>query len=113
MTDYLRPSLSASHGAVLDPLSGFGLLLLPRPADDQPDPLGGPCSLHDADLGAGVRALVRLGWHVVENDESDEGWFLTEVGSQRVVEVAADDPIDGFALERWSLARSEMLASLL
>lgn len=51
----------ACHVAHLDPLTGEGLLVLPRVDDDMHMP-GLPGSLHEADWNAVTRKLDGLGW---------------------------------------------------
>jgi hypothetical protein len=56
----------AAHVAYLDPMTGEGLLVRPKPADDLG--LGMP-SLHAADWDHVIAELDRLGWEPSEDDD--------------------------------------------
>ncbi|MFI2647590.1 hypothetical protein [Micromonospora fulviviridis] len=64
------------HTAYLDPMTGEGLLVLPRFADDL-DPLAGMVSLHAADWDHAIGDLGRRGWEPSEDDGGD----LVHVGT--------------------------------
>jgi hypothetical protein len=59
----------AAHVAYLDPMTGQGLLVMPRPEDDLT--LGG-VGLHEADWNYAIAELDRLGWEPTEDDEDEE-----------------------------------------
>ena len=63
MTTALR---FACHVAHLDPVTGSGLLVLPRPEDDQA--VGLP-SLHGASWDYVLRELDQLGWELAEDED--------------------------------------------
>lgn len=56
----------ACHDAYMDSDTGSGLLVLPLPSRDQPEP-GRVGSLHGADWDAVVRHLRGLGWEPTED----------------------------------------------
>ncbi|MCU1675621.1 MAG: hypothetical protein JWM93_379 [Frankiales bacterium] len=58
----------ACHIAHLDAMSGVGVLIRPRPADDLRDPCGG-ASLHARDWNAVMRDLALRGWEPSEDDD--------------------------------------------
>jgi len=60
----------AFHVALLDPLTGDGALVLPRPVDDLPCPFGGP-SAHAADELAILAELDCLGWEPTEGEDGE------------------------------------------
>lgn len=70
---------TAAHTAHLDPMTGEGLLVLPNPREDVPDPFSslGACatadSVHAADWDQMVRALDGLGWEPTQDE--DGGWL--------------------------------------
>jgi hypothetical protein len=84
----------ASHVALLDPLTGEGLLVLPLAADDLGDPLGGR-SLHEVEWSGVVRHLDSLGW---EPSQAEDGG-LCFVGCTRegreVVGLFGREPVTG------------------
>ena len=57
----------ASHVAYLDPMTGSGLLVMPRPEDDLA--LGDGVGLHEADWSRVIAELDRLGWEPTEDDD--------------------------------------------
>lgn len=59
----------AAFTAHLDPMTGQGLLVMPRPEDDLS--LGG-VGLHEADWNHVIAELDRLGWEPTEDDEDEE-----------------------------------------
>lgn len=63
----------AAHVAHLDPVTGEGLLTMPRPEDDVHMP-GHGASLHAAGWDAVMRKLEGLGW---EPSEDEDGFGLT------------------------------------
>ena len=56
----------AAHVAYLDPRTGSGLLVRPKPADDLSV---GMVSLHAADWDHVIAELDRLGWEPTEDDD--------------------------------------------
>lgn len=56
----------ASHVACLDPMTGEGLLVRPKPADDLT--MGMP-SLHESGWGAAIAHLRGLGWEPTADDD--------------------------------------------
>ena len=58
----------AVHVAYLDPMTGEGLLVRPKPADDLSV---GMVSLHAADWDAAIHHLRGLGWEPVEDEDGD------------------------------------------
>jgi hypothetical protein len=62
----MRTLTFAAHTAYIDPMTGEGLLVRPRPELD----LGfGFPSLHAADWGAAIAHLSWLGWEPMEDDD--------------------------------------------
>ena len=59
----------AAHVAYLDPMTGGGVLVRPKPADDLS--LGMP-SLHAADWDRAIDHLRGLGWEPAEDEDGDE-----------------------------------------
>jgi len=59
----------ASHTAYIDPMTGEGLLVRPKPADDQW--LDGMVSLHAADWDSAMDHLRGLGWEPLEDEDGD------------------------------------------
>jgi hypothetical protein len=59
----------ASHVAYLDPMTGGGLLVRPKPADDLSLSM---VSLHAADWDAAIAHLRGLGWEPAEDEDGDE-----------------------------------------
>lgn len=57
----------AAHVAYLDPMTGTGLLVRPKPADDLS--LDGVVSLHAADSDAAIAHLRALGWEPTEGED--------------------------------------------
>ncbi|MEV4492723.1 hypothetical protein AB0K04_21720 [Micromonospora coxensis] len=82
----------ASHTAHLDPMTGEGLLILPRVADDI-DPLGGMVTLHAADWDAAVRDLDQRGWQPSEDDSGDLVHVGTTVDGRPVIGLYGREPI--------------------
>ncbi|MGJ9414351.1 hypothetical protein ACHAAC_16750 [Aeromicrobium sp. CF4.19] len=73
---------TAAHVAVLDPMTGYGSLVMPSGADvpavSEPEPVvlaGGlqgvapALSLHDADLSAMLTRLDGMGWEPLEDEQ--------------------------------------------
>jgi hypothetical protein len=119
MTDLVTVETGA-HVAVLDVMTGQGLLVLPRPPDDVADPEpaaavtlaspGGvllareaPGTLHSADLSVMLGKLARLGWDVLCEDDgapledlpTDSG--RTTWGLYGLHPVYGDPPLDRMA----------------
>ncbi len=63
----------AAHVAHYKPMTGQGLLVLPRPEGDVPCPVGVADTLHGADWNAMVRHLATLGIEPQEDDECPYG----------------------------------------
>lgn len=115
----------ACHVAVLDPMTGSGLLVLPRPGDDVALPTTeapartsgayAPVSewLHDADFAAVLADLDRRGWEPLEDDGGGmlhEGW--TEDGRE-VVGLYGSDPIQSHVfIEEVAQAHVELHAAV-
>jgi hypothetical protein len=89
----LRTITTACHVAHLDPVTGEGLLVVPRPEYDI-DPSSGTASLHAADEQALLRDLDALGFDLTD-DEDGQPWVAigqTEDG-RRAYGLYGRDPI--------------------
>ena len=110
MTD-LHTIRTACHVAVLHAMQGYGALVLPDPATDMPDPLGGP-SLHATDWAAMLCLLASYG---TEPDVDDDGDMMREAGTgDREVIVLVMDPVTtDFDPADFMAARTDVLAAAL
>jgi len=59
----------AAHVAHLDPMTGSGLLVLPRPADDVADPFAVMGSLHSSGWGNVIAQLDAMGWEPTQGED--------------------------------------------
>ena len=70
----------ASHVAYLDPMTGEGLLVLPRPEDDIRDDIDGTAalpsvlSMQEADWGSVIASLDAMGWEPTANEDDGGVW---------------------------------------
>jgi hypothetical protein len=81
---------SACHVAHLDPMTGQGLLVLPRVMDDVAWPLG---SLHEADWTALLARLRGMGWTLSEEDDGGPLLVGETVDGRGVLGLYGLDPI--------------------
>ena len=80
----------ASHVAYLDPMTGGGLLVRPKPADDLSLSM---VSLHAADWDAAIGHLRGLGWEpVADVDELPMFAGMTSDGRDAIL-LRTDEPI--------------------
>ncbi|SCG69694.1 hypothetical protein GA0070609_4437 [Micromonospora echinaurantiaca] len=94
----------ASHTAHLDPMTGEGLLVLPRVADDID--LGGMVSLHAADWDHVIGDLSRRGWQPSEDDDGDLVHIGTTADGRPVIGLYGRQPVTSLpsvdqAAEAW------------
>ncbi|MGC5381239.1 hypothetical protein ACPXB1_22465 [Micromonospora sp. DT68] len=82
----------ADHVAHLDPMTGEGLLILPRVADDI-DPLAGPVTLQAAGWDHAIRDLGQRGWQPTEDDDGDLVHVGTTVDGRPVVGLYGEHPV--------------------
>ncbi|GIG92370.1 hypothetical protein [Plantactinospora endophytica] len=95
----------ASHTAHIDPMTGEGLLVLPRVADDI-DPLGGVVTLHAADWDHAIGDLGQRGWQPSEDDGGDLVHVGTTVDGRPVIGLYGREPVTSLpsvdqAAESW------------
>jgi hypothetical protein len=101
----------ASHTAHIDPMTGEGLLILPRVADDI-DPLAGPVTLHAADWDHAIGDLDRRGWQPSEDDGGDLVHVGTTVNGRPVIGLYGREPIASTpSVEQTAEAWRELLAA--
>ena len=80
----------AAHVACIDPMTGEGLLVRPKPADD----LGlGMVSLHAADWDAAIAHLRGLGWEPVADDDELPMFAGMTADGRDACLLRADEPI--------------------
>ena len=82
----------ASHIAHLEPMTGEGLLILPRAIDDV-EPLIGMVSLHAAEWDRVIRDLDRRGWEPSEDDSGDLVYVGTTVDGRPVIGLYGEHPV--------------------
>jgi hypothetical protein len=100
----------ASHTAHLDPMTGEGLLILPRVADDI-DPVADMVSLHVADWDHAIGDLDRRGWQPSEDDSGDLVHVGTTVDGRPVIGLYGEHPvISQPSIEQAAEAWRELLA---
>jgi hypothetical protein len=82
----------ACHTAHLDPMTGEGVLIMPRPSGDLPS-ITGAGSLHEADWGHVIEHLDGLGWEPAEDD--DGGWSAvgTTATGHTVIALYGREPV--------------------
>jgi hypothetical protein len=80
----------AAHVAYLDPMTGEGLLVRPRPEDDLS--LGG-VGLHESDWGRVIAELDRLGWEPTEDDDGLPMFDGMTTDGREVVGLYGREPI--------------------
>ncbi|NJC10617.1 hypothetical protein F4558_000443 [Micromonospora profundi] len=101
----------ADHTAHLDPMTGEGLLILPRVADDI-DPLAGPVTLQAAGWDHAVRDLDRRGWEPTEDDDGDVMHVGTTLDGRPVIGLYGREPvISEPSVEQAAEAWRELLAA--
>ncbi|GAB3986126.1 hypothetical protein V1634_29155 [Plantactinospora veratri] len=100
----------ADHVAHLDPVTGEGLLILPRVADDI-DPLAGPTTLHAAGWDHAMRDLDRRGWEPSEDDSGDLVHVGTTADGRPVIGLYGREPVTSTpSVEQAAEAWRELLA---
>jgi hypothetical protein len=82
----------SAHVALLDSLTGEGLLVLPLVAEDVRDPLG-PGSVHEAEWNVVVRDLDALGWEPSEDEFSGLCHVGVTVEGRAVVGLFGRSPV--------------------
>jgi hypothetical protein len=80
----------ASHVVYLDPMTGEGLLVRPKPADDLS--LGMP-SLHAADWDHAIAELDRLGWEPTEGEDGGVCYDGMTTDGREVIGLGCREPI--------------------
>lgn len=102
---HVQTIATATHVAFLYPMTGSGMLVCPRPADDvQGVAVPGPvvnglqtiecASLHESDWNAMMKRLWDLGWTVLEDDETGGELLEGMTGDGReVFALYGNDPI--------------------
>lgn len=99
------------HTAYVDPMTGVGVLVLPRSDDDvtgAPAPKSYPLSLHEAEFGSVVRQLGRQGWWVLDGEDGE--WMeegRTEDGCL-VIALYGDSIQSGLGIVELMRARGEV-----
>ncbi|NTW42263.1 MAG: hypothetical protein HGA44_20710 [Cellulomonadaceae bacterium] len=82
------------HVAHLDALTGSGLLVLPRPDDDVPDPFPAVAlTLRQAQRREALRALDAMGWEPSEGDDGGWCWEGVAADGRQLVGLYGRDPI--------------------
>lgn len=100
----------ASHTAHLDPMTGEGLLVLPRVADDI-EPVAGMVSLHAADWDHVIGDLSRRGWQPSEDDGGDLVHVGTTVEGRPVIGLYGEHPVISLpSIEQAAEALRDLLA---
>jgi len=80
----------AAHVACIDPMTGEGLLVRPKPADD----LGlGMVSLHAADWDAAIAHLRGLGWEPTADDDGSPMLAGVTADGRDVIGLYGREPI--------------------
>ncbi|PYC75194.1 hypothetical protein C7C45_04815 [Micromonospora arborensis] len=82
----------ADHVAHLDPMTGEGLLILPRVADDI-DPLAGPVTLQAAGWDHAIRDLNQRGWEPSEDDDGGTMDVGTTADGRQVIGLYGREPV--------------------
>jgi hypothetical protein len=103
---------TAAHVALLDVLTGEGVLALPDPADDLTMP-GSTTSLHASDWDRMMAALAGLGWEISEDDDGTPLSASVLDDGREVVGLFGLDPIDSEPdVEACAESVARMLAAL-
>jgi hypothetical protein len=99
----------AAHAAYLDPMTGEGLLVRPKPADDLSLSM---VSLHAADWDAAIAHLRGLGWEPTADDDSTPMLAGVTADGRDVIGLYGREPISTMPTLAECAGACEELASL-
>ena len=99
----------AAHVAHLDPMTGEGLLVRPKPADDLSLSM---VSLHAADWDAAITHLRELGWEPTEDEDGLPMFDGMTTDGREVVGLYGREPITTMPTLAEAAGATEELARL-
>jgi hypothetical protein len=99
----------ASHVAYLNPMTGEGLLVRPKPADDLSL---GMVSLHESDWHRVIAELDRLGWEPTEDDDGLPMFDGMTTDGREVIGLYGREPVTTMPTLTEAVEATEELARL-